>query len=195
NKPISYKFQIYEAIVAAWIEREKFWDKQALRKLTEELAIYIYSRSVDKNKVATISSGELLQFENGEKVKRWKIEGRSLLVHDASGNYKFAHRSIMEYLFVKRFMELPADERPEVYWSNEMNSFLLEMIEFHSSNGNLAKYIFSKVDLVKIRQLKAKEIIPLRSEPQLIHHTSKLKETLERLNFFDRSYNPGGKEC
>lgn len=193
NKPISYKFQIYDAIVAAWIEREKFWDKQALKKLTEELAIYIYSRSVDKNKVASISSGELLQFENGEKVKQWKIEGRSLLVHDASGNYKFAHRSIMEYLFVKRFMELPADERPEVYWSNEMNNFLLEMIEFHSSNGNLAKYIFSKVDLEKIRQLKAKEIIPLRSEPQLIHHTSKLKETLERLNFFDRSYNPGGK--
>ena len=33
---------------------------------------------------------------------RWTLTSRSLLNRDSVGNYKFAHRSIYEYLFVKR---------------------------------------------------------------------------------------------
>ena len=60
----------------------------------------------------------------------WKLTGRSLLNRDAVGNYKFAHRSIMEYLFVQKFIH--GDKScGSVGWTDQMKLFLKEMVEFH----------------------------------------------------------------
>ena len=58
----------------------------------------------------------------------WQIRGRSLLNRDAKGNYKFAHRSIMEYLFVFGLIEGNEAQRG-IRLTDLMKEFLIEMLE------------------------------------------------------------------
>jgi len=97
---------LYEVMIAAWLERESAWaDKDALRRFAELLAIELYNGRKERE-------SELIAREEVDRLaKEWKIElspwqrtGRSLLNRDATGNLKFAHRSIMEYLFVTRLL-------------------------------------------------------------------------------------------
>lgn len=58
----------------------------------------------------------------------WVLSGRSLLNRDAEGNYKFAHRSIMEYLVVKGFVD---DDKAYggLLWTDQMKAFLWAVIQ------------------------------------------------------------------
>jgi hypothetical protein len=53
------------------------------------------------------------------------VRVRSLLNRDAQGNLKFAHRSIMEYLFVARFRKFPSST-PRLEWTDQMKRFYWE---------------------------------------------------------------------
>jgi hypothetical protein len=126
-----YAFQLYDAMVSAWIERERGFieDSDALRQFSERLAVDLYLNRL-KRKSERIPKSELsgLAKKWGIALEDWKLSGRSLLNRDAEGNYKFAHRSIMEYLFVARFM---AGERlcTTVEWTDQMKNFLWEMLQ------------------------------------------------------------------
>ena len=98
---------LYKLMVDAWIERETAWvDKAELRRFSERLAVDIYanrsSRGGERIR-ATELNGLASKWEI--KLKPWQMAGRSLLNRDADGNYKFAHRSIMEYLVAARVLE------------------------------------------------------------------------------------------
>ena len=60
--------------------------------------IYARYRSLAQD----VAELDLLAKEWDLQLASWQIGTRSLLNRDALGNYKFAHRSIMEFLFVKR---------------------------------------------------------------------------------------------
>lgn len=100
---ITYSFELYEAMVGAWLQREQAWvDPQELRSFSERLAVDLYVNRQLRG------SERLLRKELSRLVKEWdislglqQISGRSLLNRDADGNLKFAHRSIMEYLFLQ----------------------------------------------------------------------------------------------
>ena len=64
------------------------------------------------------------------KVADWQLSGRSLLNRDARGNYKFAHRSIMEYLFAQQLAKNEIDifDIPVKTWTEQIKSFLIERI-------------------------------------------------------------------
>ncbi len=52
----------------------------------------------------------LLFLLNGvANIDNWKLTGKSLLNRDFNDNYKFAHRSIMEFLFVKQLLKMDKD--------------------------------------------------------------------------------------
>lgn len=107
NADIQYPSQLYEIMIDAWLIREKQWaNKATLREFSERLAVDIYlnrkTRGTERiPKEALPSLAEKWDI----KVEIWKLQGRSLLNRDADGNYKFAHRSMMEYLFAYRMVD------------------------------------------------------------------------------------------
>jgi hypothetical protein len=104
---IDYAFQLYEVLVEKWLERESHWvEQKALRAFSERLAVDLYVNR-HRHGAERIPRPELavLAKEWNIPLDEWQLSGRSLLNRDAEGNYKFAHRSIMEYLCVKRLTE------------------------------------------------------------------------------------------
>jgi hypothetical protein len=107
NHAVTDLYDLYEFMVESWLERESNWiNKDILRAFSEKLAIDIYQKR-DQRKSERISIKELSKLINLEmaEIERWKLTARSLLNRDAEGNYKFAHRSIMEYLYVTAFIK------------------------------------------------------------------------------------------
>ena len=148
---IDYSYQIYEEMVARWLEREKAFvqDSGALRDFSERLAVdLVVNRS--SRQMERIPEAELkpLADEYGIHLEAWQLRGRSLLNRDAVGNYKFAHRSIMEYLFVRGFLSKDAPQRREP-WTDLSKAFLREMILSNSADfARLHGADLSGVDLV-----------------------------------------------
>ncbi len=138
--------ELYEAMVKAWIERERgFIDADALNQFSERLAVDIYINRFTR-KAERIQKSELTDLAKdwGIPLEDWKLTGRSLLNRDAEGNFKFAHRSIMEYLFVKRFMA--GDSKcANVEWTDQMKSFLWEMLQQHVNETGVVPSVFQSL--------------------------------------------------
>ena len=128
---VRYTSDLYDLMVSRWYRRELGWwpDMETIQTFSEEIAVKLYV-SFSKNGSTVIPRVELAEFVNNLPVpiEEWNVTSRSLLHRDAEGNFKFAHRSIMEYLVVKRFMD--NDKRClEVDWTVQMQTFLWEMTE------------------------------------------------------------------
>jgi hypothetical protein len=115
----------YTRIIAAWLERERAFvgDTDALRAFSQRLAVDLYVRRSGER----IDSAELgrLAIAWGIQLDPRKLTGRSLLNRNAVGQYKFAHRSILEYLFVEAALRGTSGvfERD---WTDLMEAFLIE---------------------------------------------------------------------
>ena len=128
NKSYEFSFQIYEELIDRWIEREAnkpkvsklFGDeanaKKCLRSFSENLAIYLYENR-EKHGGYFLPKGEkfdekLIDILNIRDVEVGFLEniakGKSLLNRDAAGNYKFSHKSVLEYFLAKKFFDNPA---------------------------------------------------------------------------------------
>lgn len=131
DRKIESSYQLYQEMVDAWLTREQGFIKERdnLLQFSERLAVDIYLNRAERGS-ERIQKDELVALarEWGIALEDWKLSGRSLLNRDAEGNYKFAHRSIMEYLFVQRFLqgELAC---LEVEWTDQMKDFFLEVLE------------------------------------------------------------------
>jgi hypothetical protein len=130
NRDIKYSYQLYEEMVEAWLEREQGFIKKTddLRQFSELLAVdlYLNRRSRGSERIERAQLVTLAQ-EWGILLEDWSLSGRSLLNRDADGNYKFAHRSIMEYLFVSRFLEGEGKCLDEE-WTDQMIDFYMEIL-------------------------------------------------------------------
>jgi len=122
--------ELYEEMIKSWIDREKGFvrDGNALREFSERVAVDLFanreargSEHIPKAELRVLAEGW------GVPLDEWVISGRSLLNRDASGNYKFAHRSIMEYLFAKR--ALAGDPSCfTVQWTDQMLALFIQMV-------------------------------------------------------------------
>lgn len=133
NRVIHYSFELYEEMISGWIEREKKFveNGSALREFSERLAVdLIANRQARGAEVIPYQDLKPLAEQWRIDLDQWKLSGRSLLNRDSAGMFKFAHRSIMEYLFVVRVasdssaLRFPAS----VKWSDQMMTFLLESL-------------------------------------------------------------------
>lgn len=116
-------WDLYEFMVAQWAEREKAWiGKTELINLSKAVAFEIYSKRNTRGS-ERIPIGELLTIFNDDfksnNIESWQFQTRSLLNRDADGNFKFAHRSIMEYFYVLAFIE-GNDAGAEYKWTDMM---------------------------------------------------------------------------
>lgn len=120
--------ELYEALVNAWYQRETYWVKpDQLRRFSELLAANIFDNRAARES-EYISDSELSDLADfwGIKLKAWQLRGRSLLNRDALGNYKFAHRSIMEFLYVKYYLS-SNDRRMPYEVTDQMDAFWWEL--------------------------------------------------------------------
>jgi hypothetical protein len=153
GKEFHEKYELYEEMVEAWLQREEGFvqGKDNLRQFSEILAKDLFLNKEERG-AERVPKAALRELANYWKISLddWKLTGRSLLNRDADGNYKFAHRSFLEYLFVKRFFDGDR-ECLGVEWTDQMEEFLWEMLEkqasttqklpFHNAGSPLYKMV------------------------------------------------------
>ncbi|NUO81177.1 DUF1566 domain-containing protein [candidate division KSB1 bacterium] len=183
---IKYSIELYEMLVEAWLAREESkvygLRKEQLSQFSESLAVDLYINREHRG-AERIPREELavLAKEWGIPLEDWQLSGRSLLNRDAEGNYKFAHRSVMEYLFVRRAIK-NEKARKKVEWTDQMKVFLREMV----------RKCVAEQKLIPFRLTPARSI-SLRSDPCLNLKAEDLSIRLKQLDFYDTKMNTAGK--
>ena len=116
NQDFKTTYQIYETLIEKWIEREankrkyeattrdKF--KQDLHTFSKLIALKIYNQhkqtgnlSIDKETAAELCKQNLIDLQD------YEITGQSLLTRDITHNWKFSHKSILEFFLAKQCIE------------------------------------------------------------------------------------------
>jgi len=123
---IKHSYELYDIMIEGWLDREsRFVKKDDLRNFSENLAVDIYNKRTQRG-TERVNAEELKILAEKWKIslENWQLTGRSLLNRDAEGNYKFAHRSIMEYLYVKNYKY-----RHDIILTDQMKIFLREMVQ------------------------------------------------------------------
>ncbi|MBN2092243.1 DUF1566 domain-containing protein [candidate division KSB1 bacterium] len=196
NREINYCFELYEEMVEAWLTREEKiiedLKKDHLRQFSERLAVNLYVNRKQRG-AERIHYEELVPLAKTWNIPLddWQLRGRSLLNRDADGNYKFAHRSIMEYLFLKRIMDLDKNERQEVEWTDQMQRFFREMVtKFWKIDPNLLD--LTQIPVTKLPKLSIIPSIELRNK-KVVLSLDDAKKMLHKHNFFASDWNNNGK--
>ncbi len=138
NTSITQSCQLYQLMVDAWLERESSWvKKDFLKEYSERLSVNLYVCR-EKRGMERIPYNDLIQLADNWNINlpQWQLSGRSLLNRDAQGNYKFAHRSIMEFLFINRLLQRDVG-CCGISLTDQMKSFLIERILPEDANRDL----------------------------------------------------------
>ncbi len=115
GKKFQHLTDTYETLIDCWLEREAEKrvgraDHQAfkenLRRYAQQTAVALFYTWKDEkrlwlNKAETVAIAQ----ENAIELRPDQITGQSLLTCDALGNWKFAHKSIMEYLLSREAIQ------------------------------------------------------------------------------------------
>lgn len=119
-------WELYDFMVLQWLEREKGWiEPSELLRISTVIAVELLSRRLER-KSERIPVKELVGLIEATKtpVETWKLTARSLLNRDSAGHFKFAHRSVMEFLFVKSLVE-GNDTALKCEWTDMVCEFFL----------------------------------------------------------------------
>ena len=134
GKSFVNSFQIYGEMVDAWLERERkvVADKEAFSEFSNKLAVDLFANREKRGgeRIPYKEIGPLAE-KFGIKLAAWELTVRSLLNRDAEGNYKFAHRSILEFLFAQRLIENDeiAIQVTMNHWTEQVRLFLFEGLD------------------------------------------------------------------
>lgn len=98
SQEYDFTFLIYTTILDKWIEREKFRvPGPRLRELSLAVAEYMFINRTTSMPAAMV---EEIAARKGIEIEPIIAKSRSLLNRNSDGEYKFAHRSFLEYLTV-----------------------------------------------------------------------------------------------
>ena len=141
--------KIYERIIDKWLEREANFavtnekDKDQYKKdlfsFSSEIALCIAQNHENEGTISDIIN------KYSSIIKEKNLKGRSLLNRNSKNEYKFAHKSFMEYLVAKQLFEnknIPLDSIDCI--SNDMiPKFLVDIIALEDKGYNYIKIVFS----------------------------------------------------
>lgn len=114
NKTYDYTSHLYQVLIAKWIDREanrveeerreKF--REELYRFSREVALNIYRNRKHRNALF-IGEKEIKLLAEKHRIQLDEIEmrSRSLLNRNVLGQYKFAHKSILEYFLAVEAVE------------------------------------------------------------------------------------------
>lgn len=123
-----YSYQIYDTIIAKWIEREDLGDNnRSLFELSRAIADYMF-----QHETTTIPASEVEKIASQKRIDLEPIiaKSRSLLNRNGQGEYKFAHRSFLEFFIVfSIFEKMRMPENTDFLYSlSGAKRFLLEIL-------------------------------------------------------------------
>lgn len=127
-----YTFLIYTTILDKWIERERFHvSDPRLKELSVAVAEYMFINNTTSMPASIV---EQIAAREGIEIEPIIAKSRSLLNRNGDGEYKFAHRSFLEYLtvyciFTKTY---PPEIMKYALKSSGARRFLFEVL-LHSS--------------------------------------------------------------
>jgi formylglycine-generating enzyme required for sulfatase activity len=126
-------YEIYNGLVEGWFQREDCWFKGAeaqIRVFCLDLAVDVWKHRKTRG-AEQLSHDELLGLipKYGLTLVDPKlVRSRLLLNRTGDGFFKFAHRSIMEYLVVRARLEGRKGSE-DLEWSDQMTAFLRQALE------------------------------------------------------------------
>jgi hypothetical protein len=95
-----------------------------------------------------MSLGELSSIASLEpsEVERWRLTTRSLLNRDAVGNFRFAHRSILEYLFLRVYIDDGEETCLSARWSDFVRQLFISWatVAEAQSNAHFLRLVLSQ---------------------------------------------------
>lgn len=127
-------FDLYRNLLDGWIERESHWiEKSLLRQVSIELAIKMYQELRSRRgRLKPDEIEHIAASKFGENPDWRHLTSRSLLNRDSLGFFKFAHKSILEFLVVVSACD--GDDRAlSVEWTDFMKDVLVSW--GHSKSG------------------------------------------------------------
>ncbi|MEL7535099.1 MAG: hypothetical protein AAFN10_27600, partial [Bacteroidota bacterium] len=138
TRDYDYTVQLYEVLIKKWIEREadrvladrREQFREELFRFSQEIAINIY-KNRGHRKGLFIGQHEIKAFSDRHKIQLHEIEmrSRSLLNRNVEGQYKFAHKSILEYFLAREMVENPSFAQTFVFESmDQARNFHRELL-------------------------------------------------------------------
>ncbi len=143
---------LYEKITEKWLHNEtKGKDTASLSKFIQRLAENIYLDRANRG-TESITEEDLAKNTNdwGTPLHQFENNYQSLTNKTRTGSFKFAHRSVMEYLFIRRLLS-GAKSCYQVPLTNQMIVFLLEQL----ASKNPAKELKAEFDWLSKLNLMA----------------------------------------
>jgi len=168
KEPYEYSYEIYEEMVEKWVQRERVVNKDELKKFSKEIAIDIYNNK-EKRGALFIENTQFIDFANKKNIKleEFEMRSRSLLNRNAEGEYKFAHKSILEYFlavelinnkqFRKNFNFENLDQCKKFY--DEMFFSKITVPFFRNRNLNVRYKLKINQDWKKLTEVNIKNLI------------------------------------
>lgn len=149
-------YELYTFMLEQWLDRESKWiSKEKLREVSMKVAIYMITSL--KNRV-TVDELDMIAAQISSDKEDWKhLKDRSLLNRDGKGLFKFSHRSIMEFLFVKAAIE-GQDSCFDRKWTEFMREIFISWGQSDQSEQGL-----ERADTILNLDLRSTEILPLQS--------------------------------
>jgi len=102
---LNNKVDYYRALINEWMEREEgnlsdiklYSYKEDMHKFSQQVAVHIYNTRYNFGYSIGINQMEKIAKENNIDLTNFELRVRSLLNRRPSGEYKFSHKSILEY--------------------------------------------------------------------------------------------------
>jgi hypothetical protein len=107
QRPYTATYMVYAELINKWIDREakrvssekREHYRQELFRFSREIALAIYQQREARDGALLIKGAEIKPFaeQHGIDLNDMEMKSRSLLNRNARGEYKFSHKSILEY--------------------------------------------------------------------------------------------------
>ncbi len=137
--PYTSAYMVYAELINKWIEREvrkvpserrkRYMDE--LYKFSREIAVDIYRHRAERQGSLLIRGKEIQPFadKHGIKLSDIEMKSKSLLNRNARGDYKFSHKSVMEYFLAEEaFFNAVFRQELDFKGMDRANAFFDEMI-------------------------------------------------------------------
>lgn len=162
NNDAKELFDLYKFMVEKWLDREAQWiSPEKLIKVSKRLAEYIHKKHVG-GLGDRVSRSELIDVANTISANDadWDhLTTRSLLNRDSKGDFKFAHRSIMEFLFVWSAID-GSDNCLDVKWTEFMKEIFVSWGYTEEGAAGLVQ-----AERILSADLRATGLLPLSDAP------------------------------
>ena len=163
-----YSYQIYSTIIDRWIDREDLGNSERkLFELSRSIADYMF-----KHETTTIPAAKVEEIAAKKEVRLEPIiaKSRSLLNRNGQGEYKFAHRTFLEYFIVFGIFEknrMP--DKTDFLWSlSGAKRFLLEILISSVEATDPQKLIDVEMELSLYKNYTgAKNLVEFIQNPKL----------------------------